>query len=133
MKWRFRHFLSVAMAAVILLASGVTGYAAYAAHDGHVDLGHIVGIQADHHHHHHGDFVSETSVLICDVSGSCEEEPCDARGHIHISGFEAPALAPSDGKPNYSPASDDVPSPRASPLILEGPCYSLLRPPRATL
>ena len=133
MKSGFRQFLSLGMAAIILVANGVTGYAAYAAHDDHVDIGHVVGIQADHHHHHDGEFASETSILLCGFSGSCDEEPGEARGHIHIYYFESPWVAPSDEKLNFVSTSEDVPIPRASPPLLEGPSYSLLRPPRATL
>lgn len=40
--------LSLALVAVMVLASGVTAYAAHAVHEEHVKLGHIVGHQIDH-------------------------------------------------------------------------------------
>jgi hypothetical protein len=123
--------LSLALVVVMVLASGVTSYAAYAAHDEHVKFGHIVGHQIDHDHHHGGAF-SQTYVLLCDVHASCEDDHGDARGHVHIC-FEAPALTQGEGKLAFPSLAKDELSAYASSPLLDNPSSPLLRPPRATL
>lgn len=136
MRMRFRHCLSLAMAAVIVLASGITGYAAYtahAAHDGDVAVGHAHGYQAGSDDHHHGGLMSKTYVLLCDIHGSCDEEPGETRTHVHVSCCGAPAVAPSNGGLNFTAHSEVVPISPNSSAPLDNLSYPLLRPPRAAL
>ena len=132
----FRKLVSRGMAAAILLASGATGYATYAtyaAHDGHVALGHALGLQADNHDHHHGDLTSQVYVLLCDIHGSCDEEPGETRTHVHVSFFGSPAVAPGDVGLAFADHSELVRTGLDSPSLLDSPSYPLLRPPRLAL
>ena len=129
----FRKLVSLGMAAAIFLASGVTGYAAYAAHDGHVALGHALGQQADEHDHHHRGFSSQVDILLCDIHGSCDEEPGDARTHVHVSHFGSPAVTPGDAGLAFADNSVVVPTCIDSSPLLDSPSYPLLRPPRLAL
>lgn len=129
----FRKLVSLSMAAAIFLASGATGYATYATHDGHVALGHALGQQADNHDHHHGGFTNQVYILLCDIHGSCDEEPGESRTHVHVSYFGSPAVSPGDAGLAFADHSEVVPTCLDSSPLLDSPLYPLLRPPRLAL
>lgn len=140
MRWGFRHFLSVALAAAIVLASGATGYAAYVPHDGHAGLAHILGGKVGHHHHHEDDHrhhdaagATSTAVLLCDVHASCDVEPGDAASHCHVSSLSSPGVAPGDCGLIFAALLGDKPIAFAAFPLHQGRSDPLLRPPTALL
>jgi hypothetical protein len=134
MKKGLRRFLSQFMAAVIVLASGATGYAAYVPHGDHAGIVHILGDQVAHHHGHHGHEIGDQArVLLCDVNASCDAEPGDGAAHVHASCIGSPGLAPGDCDLNFAGGAGEKPSASAALPFLQDLTFSLLRPPRIAL
>jgi hypothetical protein len=124
----FHKLVRLAAALVIILASGPTGRAAYAAHDHDVPVAHAIGQHADHHHHRHGGI---PTILHCDEAW-CDQEPGGTQNHEHIVFSMSPAIAPDIASLILTERSEARAIPLGASLLLDGPSYPLLRPPRAS-
>lgn len=132
MRGRLRHFFSLAMVAIIVLASSASGYAAYAPHDKNVDVGHVLGGQVGDHHSHPA-LDTQIYVVVCDIHASCDAEPGDTASHIHICCLGSSCIAVNDIDFKFAATPGDQPI-ALSPLLLAQELFTrLLRPPRVVL
>jgi hypothetical protein len=119
------------MVAVMLLASGLTGYATSAAESDHAGHSHASGLGVGHHDHD-GWAGQHTSVFLCQLDDSCGKEPANSREHVHVSCCFT-ALMSNSGELNIFALPGDGPITIASSLPLSNLSYPLLRPPRVSL
>jgi hypothetical protein len=120
------------MVAVMLLASGLTGYAASAAESDHAGHSHAPGLGVGHHDH--DDWPGRhSSVFLCQLDDSCGNEPAHSREHVHVSCCVTALMTTNSGEFNrFAPADNGL---IATPLSLpiSHLSYPLLRPPRIAL
>lgn len=115
------------MVIVMLVASGLTGFAASAEHDHQVNPSHVFTHTPDDHRHD-GWVGKLTSLLTCHSEAACSDEPAKSAEHVHVS-FSLAAIA-SNLQWLYATPSSDAPVAPASHLHASRQFYPLLRPPR---
>lgn len=131
MELSIRLWLTRLLVAAIALGGGLNGYAAYASHDDHDAVAHVLGMESGKHDHKNFQTSgSRTYVLFCEDEASCHEERGNTTSHVHVSCCSPFAVTTGEFTVASLPASaviDLAPGPQS---LLGEVVYPLFKPPR---